>query len=618
MLIYVEKTIDIICKKHGKQVAPYKTYKNRKKGKLNICPFCNPYTYLWKLLQKYSDNLKKLWYEIIDFNDETKEILFKNTITDEKFLLLKDSFFWRFEKWIKLESSLSNEDKFIDEYKDKLNEFWLKFIEYVKWEGLKLHCEEHWEIIVNKHLISHRLKIQNITPCPQCITFDLLPNLRDKYADKLKELWYEIINYTTEKQIVTLKNLKDDNIFDLRYFTFKNRLDKNNIELDTPTELWELFIQRYWEEFKKHWLEILLDKTIKCSKHWIITETPSYKFMTDRIRLWVSPCIKCHPFLKKQKSWMEKKLVDFIRDIYNWIIISGDRKILGNKQEIDILLPDDNIWIEMNWIYLHNEEQTSKTYHKEKSDLAKTKWIFLYHFFEDEFKKSMYFLFNNLKISENLDINEINKKHNLNISNIWKIFARNTKILEINKKLAGYFLDEYHLQWKDYGVYKCIGLYSDTNELISVMTFKKWDASKNIKTLEWEFELSRYCVKWWVKIIWWFEKMVSFFIKSEPTIKKIYTYSNWRYSNVENNVYLRSDFTLIWFTGIDYFYVFNWIRHSRFAFKKKKLYELLKKYNLDYNKNTGEDLYFFAKKQWIRINRIFGVWNYKWVKNISV
>jgi len=68
----------------------------------------------------------------------------------------------------------------------------------------------------------------------------------------------------------------------------------------------------------------------------------------------------------------------------------------------------------------------------------------------------------------------------------------------------------------------------------------------------------------------------------KPNIK-ILTYSNLRYSDKDNNVCSRNWFELQWFTGINYYYFFEWKKMHRF---NKRVYsdQNFIKIKLTYNK----------------------------------
>lgn len=75
--------------------------------------------------------------------------------------------------------------------------------------------------------------------------------------------------------------------------------------------------------------------------------------MTLRTRKYANqePCTYCNP-LEKQYSIAEKELYDYIKSIYNGLVIENDRMALSGK-EIDIYLPELKLGFEYDGTYWH-------------------------------------------------------------------------------------------------------------------------------------------------------------------------------------------------------------------------------------------------------------------------
>ena len=128
---------------------------------------------------------------------------------------------------------------------------------------------------------------------------------------------------------------------------------------------------------------------------------------------------------------MEKEILNFIKPIYDGVIIENDRHILNGK-ELDIYLPELKIAFEFNGIYWHNEFNKEINYHQDKSLKCLQNGIQLIHIWEDDwnYKKDIIkdYMKTKLGLSEN------------------KIGARKCKIKLVDNKSAYDFLDKYHIQ----------------------------------------------------------------------------------------------------------------------------------------------------------------------------
>ena len=156
-----------------------------------------------------------------------------------------------------------------------------------------------------------------------------------------------------------------------------------------------------------------------------------------------------------------------------------------------------NILLEINPTYTHNsstpsiffkkditKEPMSKTYHLEKSKLAKENGFLCIHVW---------------------DWDDIDKVLNI-FTNKQIIYARNCEIKEVSKKECNEFLNQYHLQNTCNGQTFRYGLYYN-NELIQIMTFGKPRYNKN-----YEWELLRLCSHKDYKIVGGSERLFKHFI----------------------------------------------------------------------------------------------------------
>jgi len=290
-----------------------------------------------------------------------------------------------------------------------------------------------------------------------------------------------------------------------------------------------------------------------------------------------------------KQSKEELELLEFIKNIYKGEIKTNVR--LFPKNEIDIYLPELNIGIEYNGLYWHSEKANRfKDYHFNKYKQAIDNNIRLIQIFSDEWLNKKNIVKN--KLRSVLNITET------------KIYARKCSIKEILFKEKNQFLDNYHIQGSDRSSIK-LGLFLK-EELVAVMTFSHpriaLGGNKNDKKI---YELSRYATKY--NVIGGASKLLNFFIKNfNPT--KIYSYSDNRWTDPNNNMYLKIGFKKEKESSPNYFYTKDYLkRYHRFNFNKK----ILKKMGCDVNKTEFEIM------EELGYTKIWDCGTTKFVKNFS-
>ena len=194
-------------------------------------------------------------------------------------------------------------------------------------------------------------------------------------------------------------------------------------------------------------------------------------------------------------SQPEKDIVEYLTSKGITNIIQSERTILDGK-EIDIFLPDYNVGIEFNGDYWHSEViRPNNKYHYDKSMLANSKGIFLYHIFSHEWA------------DEEKRIRILNHLDNILHLNENKIYARKCMIREVDVAEKNDFLNENHIQGKDNSTIK-LGLYYN-DELVSLMTFCYPRFSK-----KYNWELSRFCSKHNYNVIGGASKLFKYFVNN--------------------------------------------------------------------------------------------------------
>jgi hypothetical protein len=257
---------------------------------------------------------------------------------------------------------------------------------------------------------------------------------------------------------------------------------------------------------------------IKCKECCSIFERVAY-----------SHCNIGHSCPKCSASKTHKILENFL-DQLNVKYKRNDRTIL-NGQEIDILVPEQNIGIECNGNYWHSEELLSSiNYHLNKTTECEKRNIQLLHFFEDE-------LIFKMDIIKSIIQQKLKKCNN-------KIYARNCQIRDVDISEKNEFLNNNHIQGEDQSKIK-LGLYYD-NELVSLMTFGVPRYNKHV-----QYELIRFCNKKFTNVVGGASRLLSYFIKHHSP-QSIISYADKRISN--GNLYTALKFKYSHDSEPRYFY----------------------------------------------------------------
>lgn len=372
---------------------------------------------------------------------------------------------------------------------------------------------------------------------------------KEKYKNALNKKYGVENTFLLE---VSKKKIKDKNLEKL-----KDKLNKKNyIFIDETSENISFICK-------------------KCNKK---TTIDRHNFNIRYLRN-IDVCLNCKPF-NDFRSQEEENINEYIKTL-GFETINNDRKTLHGK-EIDILLKDKNIGFEYNGLYWHST--LNKKYHQTKKILAFNNNINLIQIWEDDWKYKTDIIKSKIKVSLNI------------INN--KIYARNCKIKEISASETKDFLIENHLQGNINSKFK-LGLFFNDN-LVSVMTFGR---EKNN-----EIELLRFCNKLNTIVVGGFSKLLKYFIYNlSNNIKKIISYGDLDWLNIENNVYNKNNFKTIKITEPSYFWITNGLRYNRQNFQKYKLI----KQGFDKNKTENE----------IMLNRgylkIFNTGNMKFIYEIE-
>ena len=254
---------------------------------------------------------------------------------------------------------------------------------------------------------------------------------------------------------------------------------------------------------------------------------------------------------KYNKSKPEYEIIEYLAEYYDGEIIHSYK--IENKS-IDIYIPELRVAIEYNGLWWHCEiNQKNKNYHKEKTDLCIENGIRLIHIWEDDWK-----LHNARVKSWLIGI--------LMMSNPKKIYARNTKCIEVSPNYTKLLFDNYHIQGFSASS-KCMILSYD-NEIVSSCLFKRQGISWN---------LTRYITHPDYMVIGGFARLIKNFSRLYPG--NVYTFADLSWVSPIDNVYLRNGFKQDKYILPDYKYLLQNKRNHKFGFRHKQLRTKLEKYD---------------------------------------
>ena len=193
-------------------------------------------------------------------------------------------------------------------------------------------------------------------------------------------------------------------------------------------------------------------------------------------------------FIQQPTSSFEREL----KQLFPTVELRKDRTVLDGK-EIDLYAPEFKIGLEFNGNYWHSDAQKSPSYHKNKSIVASSKGVFLFHIFEFEWM-----------IPEQKQRLIQHIKRLFKLDNAQVIQASECELRQVSYTNSYMFLEQNSIQGHD-SAHICYGLYYN-NELVYLMTFAP-ASDLHPGT----FTLSRYCHKFGVFVSGGAERVFSYF-----------------------------------------------------------------------------------------------------------
>lgn len=184
----------------------------------------------------------------------------------------------------------------------------------------------------------------------------------------------------------------------------------------------------------------------------------------DRFRVGQYRCAEC----VKSFSLEEKEILQYIKNIYNGLIMENDRTLIS-PYELDIVIPNKKIAIEYCGLYWHGEQKgKDKNYHLNKLNLCEDKGYKLITIFSNEWlnKRSI--------VEKYLSSQILNKP----------FYIEEYNVIPLDTKTTMKFMNHNHIQGYTPSTVR-LGIYSE-GTLVVVMTF-----SPGSKSGIWE--LNRFC-----------------------------------------------------------------------------------------------------------------------------
>ena len=355
------------------------------------------------------------------------------------------------------------------------------------------------------------------------------------------------------ENISQLQEVKDKKYLKMSETSKEDKLKTILKRRNTNLEKYNLYnyFPNYRQDFiiskHKDYLEFLGEDNhlFKCieNHNYTITNDNFY----NRVRSNLNLCTICDPINSLHTSGNEMELCNFIKSIYSGVVIPGYR----DTKEIDIYLPDMKLGFEFNGLYWHSNSKKDDNYHLNKTNYFKEKDIRIIHIWEDDWKFKR-------------EIIESQIRNWLKIPNL-RIFARKCQIKEIiDVKIVRKFLNDNHIQGYSHSIKK-VGLYYN-EELVSLMTFDKYEGRKKLSENEWN--ISRFCNKLNTSVIGGASKLMKYHLNIYNPVRIIsYADKDWSIGEL----YVKLGFTKLYESNPDYKYIVDEQRVHKSRYKKSKL-----------------------------------------------
>ncbi len=229
------------------------------------------------------------------------------------------------------------------------------------------------------------------------------------------------------------------------------------------------------------------------------------------------------------------------------------KHVLSDGKEVDIVLPDQRIGIEVNGLYWHASKP--KTYHMQKSQLAKTEGLQLYHLWEHWLVEKAAIVKSMLRVRLGF------ARH--------RVFARETTVRVLDTRTEREFFDRNHLQgWVASRV--CYGVFLQ-DQLVLAMSFGK---ARFDRSHQWE--ILRLSAARNTVVVGGPSKAFAAFVR-ENAPESVCTYADLDYGT--GAVYEKLGFKFTHVTAPNYFWIKGRVALPRYKTQKHKLRKLLSNFD---------------------------------------
>lgn len=257
----------------------------------------------------------------------------------------------------------------------------------------------------------------------------------------------------------------------------------------------------------------------------------------DRVR--GRGCPKCA--LVRSVSSPEREVASLL-DSWGVGYVSSDRSVLAGR-EVDIYVPSAGVAIEFNGLYWHGDRFKSRSYHRDKSDLARAAGVQLIHVWEDDWL-------------ERRGVVESMISRKLGVSTEDRVNARSLTKVILTTREARKFLDSHHLQGFSNGS-EYYGL-SEGGEVRAVLVMKRRGGG--------EWELVRFATNAIVR--GGHSRLFKWFTEDHPEVERVVTFADQGVS--DGGLYETCGFSRDRVLPPDYTYVVGRRRVHKFNYRLKR------------------------------------------------
>lgn len=257
-------------------------------------------------------------------------------------------------------------------------------------------------------------------------------------------------------------------------------------------------------------------------------------------------CPRCSQLSSGSKG--ENELRTYVESLGVQVVVA-DRNILRGA-EIDVLIPDFGLGIEFNGVYWHSESTgKGRSYRKDKWELARDNGVQLIQIWEDDWS--------------NPDRQKIIKSmisYKVGLGPVDRVYARDTKFVEIDYKDASEFLMVNHIQGKANGAFYYALKSVVTDKVVAVMVIAVIRKGSEVV-----YNISRYATAC---------NVVGGFTKILKNVEKSHVFNSWvTFSDnmvSDGDLYANNGFLLDGRLKPDYMYVVGGVRKHKFSYRVRR------------------------------------------------